>query len=181
VERHELTAKALRKKRDQELIELLNELRVALPGAQVLLAFLLVAPLNQGFGAVDGFAKAVYLVSLSATLLATALLMAPSAYHRIRWRERNKDRMLRISNRLAIAGLASLAVGLTASVFVVVDVLYEEALAGIFAAGVALLFGAGWFLFPALQPYDRWDDHLEEEELDAIAHEHHPRPDDASG
>lgn len=173
--------KGLRKKRDQELIELLNELRIALPGAQVLLAFLLVAPLNAGFDAVEGLARAVYLVSLTATVVATALLMAPSAYHRLRWRERNKERMLRVSNRLAIAGMACLAVALTAAVFVVVDVLYQEALAAVFAAGVAVLFAVGWFLLPLLQPYDRWDDHLDEEELDALGHEHLARHDETTG
>lgn len=173
-------SKALRKRRDQELIELLNELRVALPGAQVLLAFLLVAPLNAGFDAVEGLAKAVYLVSLAATILATTLLMAPSAYHRLRWRERNKDRMLRVSNRLAIAGMACLAVALTAAVFVVVDVLYAAALAAVFAAAVAVLFAVGWFVLPLLQPYDRWDEHLDEEELDALGHEQPPRHDETT-
>ncbi len=163
--------KALREKRDQELIELLNELRVALPGAQVLLAFLLVAPLNSGFGAVDDFATGVYLASLTATVLATALLMAPSAYHRLRWRERNKDRMLRISNRLAIAGMACLAAALTAAVFVVVDVLYAGTLAAVFAVGVAALFVVGWFVLPLLQPYDRWDEQPEAEELDELGHQ----------
>lgn len=163
--------KALRKKRDRELIELLNELRVALPGAQVLLAFLLVAPLNEGFDAVTGFGKAAYLASLSATLLATALLMAPTAYHRLRWRERNKERMLRTSNRLAIAGMAFLAFALTAAVYVVVDVLYDELLAAIVAAGAAVLFSVGWFALPLSQPYDRWDEHLDEGELDELGDE----------
>lgn len=172
MEQHELgDSKALRKKRDQELIELLNELRVALPGAQVLLAFLLVAPLNQGFDAVQDLARTVYVVSLSATVVATVLLIAPSAYHRLRWRERNKDRMLRIANRLSVAGLASLAVALTAAMFVVLDVLYDQTLAAAFAALVGLLFAAGWFVLPLMQPYDRWDDHLEEEELDARGNE----------
>ena len=164
--------RALRKKHDKELIELLNELRVALPGAQVLLAFLLVAPLNEGFDAVgEGFGTAAYLVSLLAAIVATALLIAPSTYHRLRWRERNKERMLRISNRLAIAGIVFLAVALTAASYVVVDVLYSSPFASIFAAGTALLFATVWFVLPLLQPYDRWDDDLDEEELDERGHE----------
>jgi hypothetical protein len=182
VELHESKAeRAMRKKRDQELIELLNELRVALPGAQVLLAFLLVAPLNAGFNEVDGVAKAVYLVSLTFTVLATTLLMAPSAYHRLRWRERNKDRMLRVSNQLAIAGLACLAIALSAAVFVVVDVLYSEPLAAVFAVGVFGLFAVGWFVLPLRQPYERWDEPLDEEHLEALGGEdalgsHEPPP-----
>ena len=168
-------AKALRKKRDTELIELLNEVRVALPGAQVLLAFLLVAPLNDGFDAVDDLGTALYLVSLSATVVATVLLMAPTAYHRLRWRERNKERMLRISNRLAIAGMAFLALALTAAVFVVVNVLHESVLAATFGAAAGLLFALGWFVLPLLQPYDRWDDHLDDEALDELGHDH-PAP-----
>ena len=99
----------LRKKHDKELIEFLNELRVALPGAQVLFAFLLVAPFSAKFD-LDELEKAAYLVALLSTLLGTVLLIAPSAYHRLRWREKNKERMLRIGNMLAIAGLAAMTV-----------------------------------------------------------------------
>lgn len=172
MDRHEeRREQALREKRDQELIELLNELRVALPGAQVLLAFLLVAPLNSGFDAVDDTATAFYLVALSATVVATVLLMAPSAYHRLRWRERNKERMLRVSNRLTIAGMASLALALTAAVFLVVDVLYSAPLAAVFSAATALLFATGWFVLPLLQPYDRWDERVDDDELEELGHE----------
>ena len=86
--------RALRKKRDHELIELLNELRVALPGAQVLFAFLLVVPFSSRFN-VDRTEKVAYMVALLATLTGTILLIAPSAYHRLRWREKNKEQMLR--------------------------------------------------------------------------------------
>ena len=91
----------LRKKHDRELIELLNELRVALPGVQVLFAFLLVVPFSSRFD-VDRTEKVAYMIALLATVVGTILLMAPSAYHRLRWREKNKERMLRTSNRLAI-------------------------------------------------------------------------------
>src|SRR5437867_9230406 len=111
----------LPKKHDRELIELLNELRVVLPGVQVLFAFLLVVPFTDRFERVTGMQKTAYMIGLLATLLATILLIAPSAYHRLRWRERNKERMLRTSNRLAIAGLGFVALAMTASLFLVSD------------------------------------------------------------
>ncbi len=109
----------LRKKRDHELIELLNELRVALPGVQVLFAFLLIAPFSARWDEIGDDQRAAYLVALLATVLGTVLLIAPSAYHRLRWRERNRERMLRTSNRLAIAGMGCVAVAMTASVYLV--------------------------------------------------------------
>ncbi len=155
----------LRKKRDRELIELLNELRVALPGVQVLFAFLLVAPFSSRFQ-VDRVEKASYLVALLAAVVGTILLIAPSAYHRLRWREKNKERMLRTSNRFAIAGLVSMAVAMTASVFLVTDVLLPRAAAALLTVAAGGCFAAAWFALPLSTPYDRWDDDdLDEEDL----------------
>jgi amino acid transporter len=154
--------KQMRKKHDRELIELLNELRVALPGVQVLFAFLLIAPFSSRFHATSS-QKVAYTVALGATVLATMLLMAPSAYHRLRWRERNKERMLRTSNRLAIAGIAAIAVAMSASVYLVTDTLFDDAFTIAATAACALLFAFGWFLLPLSTPYDRWDEDEEEE------------------
>jgi Family of unknown function (DUF6328) len=157
----------LRKKRDKELIELLNELRVALPGLQVLFAFLLVVPFSSRFD-VDRTEKVAYLIALLATVLGSILLIAPSSYHRLRWREKNKERMLRTSNQLAIGGLVSIAVAMTASVFLVTDVLLPRAWAGVVTVGAGILFALAWFALPLSQPYDRWDDEdpAQFEELD---------------
>jgi hypothetical protein len=157
----------LRKKRDRELIELLNELRVALPGVQVLFAFLLVAPFSSKFE-VDGVQKTSYLVALLTAVLGTILLIAPSAYHRLRWRERNKERMLRTSNSFAIAGLASIAVAMTASIFLVTDVLLPRTAAALVTAAAGACFALAWFMLPLSTPYDRWDDDdLTDEDLAA--------------
>src|SRR5918996_1213051 len=94
---------------DRELIELLNELRVAIPGVQVLFAFLLTVPFTQRFGDVSEFQKTVYFVTLLCAAAASAFLIAPSAYHRLRFRQRDKHQMVVTSNRLAIVGLAFLA------------------------------------------------------------------------
>lgn len=156
--------KQRRKKHDQELIELLNELRVALPGVQVLFAFLLIAPFSARFHATTS-QKVAYSIALSATVLATALLMAPSAYHRLRWRERNKERMLRTSNRLAIAGIGGVAVAMSASVYLVLDTLFGNAFTIAATAVCALVFAFGWFILPLSTPYDRWDEDDEHEDM----------------
>ena len=153
----------LRKKHDKELIELLNELRVALPGAQVLFAFLLVVPFSTRFS-VDRTEKVAYVLALLATLVGTILLMAPSAYHRLRWREKNKEGMLRTSNRLAIGGLISIALAMTASVFLVTSFLLPTWGAALLTAAAALGFALAWFALPLSQPYDRWDDEADEVE-----------------
>ena len=154
--------RALRKKRDHELIELLNELRVALPGAQVLFAFLLVVPFSSRFN-VDRTEKVAYMVALLATLTGTILLIAPSAYHRLRWREKNKEQMLRTADHFAIGGLVAIAVGMTASVFLVTDVLLPRTASALVSVLAGVTFGLVWFALPLSRPYDRWDD---DEDLD---------------
>ncbi|MDP9066731.1 MAG: DUF6328 family protein [Actinomycetota bacterium] len=111
-------------KQDRELIELLNELRVALPGVQVLFAFLLVVPFSQGFAEVTSTQKAVYFAAFICTSLATAFLIAPTSYHRLRWRAKDKERMLITSNRMTIAGTAFLALAIACVVFFITDFLY---------------------------------------------------------
>src|SRR4051794_33171551 len=89
----------------RQLIELLNELRVGLPGVQVLFAFLLTVPFTQRFSQLDGIQRDIYFLAVLATALATTFLIAPSSYHRLRWRQHDKARMLETSNRLAIIGI----------------------------------------------------------------------------
>lgn len=133
---------------DRELIELLNELRVALPGVQVLFAFLLVLPFSGGFTDLATYQDVVFLASLLCTAVATAMLVAPSAYHRLRFRERDKERMLRIANRLALGGLMLVAVAMSLVVFLVTDVMFGPP-AGL-AIGVltALVFVLLWLVLP---------------------------------
>ena len=157
--------RTLTKKHDRELIELLNELRVVLPGVQVLFAFLLVVPFTERFDDVGNTQRTAYMIGLLATLVGSILLIAPSAYHRLRWRERNKERMLTTSNRLAIVGLAFVAVAMTASVFLVSEAVIPTTGAVLVTAGAAVLFVAAWFALPLSRPYERWDE-LEGEALE---------------
>jgi hypothetical protein len=133
---------------DRELNELLQELRVAIPGVQVLFAFLLTIPFAQRFSIISSTQKTVYFIAFLATAAATALLIAPSAYHRIQWRQRDKERMLRTSTNLTLLGLAFLMVAIASTIFVVTDVLYDTAWAIVIAVIAALVFALFWFVLP---------------------------------
>jgi len=87
---------------NRELIELLNELRVALPGVQVLFAFLLAVPFTQRFAETTELQRDTFMVALLSTLAGSVFLIAPTAYHRIRFRDRDKEALLRIGNVFAI-------------------------------------------------------------------------------
>ena len=133
---------------NRELIELLNELRVALPGVQVLFAFLLAVPFATGWQKVTAVQKDAYMVALLAALAGSVFLIAPSAWHRILFRNRDKEQLLRISNLFAITGAFFVAVGMSASLFLVTDVIYDDRTASIVTALAALLFALVWFAWP---------------------------------
>lgn len=141
-------------KQDRELIELLTELRVALPGVQVLFAFLLVVPFSQGFADVTRAQRAVYFGAFIATTIATALLIAPTSYHRLRWRARDKERMLITSNRLTIAGTVFLAVAMVCVVFFITDFLYGGLSAWVTVA-MAAAFLWLWYGLPLKRAADK--------------------------
>ena len=110
---------------NRELIELLNELRVALPGVQVLFAFLLAVPFSQRFEQTTDLQRDTFMVALLSTLAGSVFLIAPSAYHRIRFRDRDKEALLQISNVFAIVGMFFLAIGMTSVVFLVTDMIFK--------------------------------------------------------
>jgi amino acid transporter len=133
---------------DRELIELLNELRVTLPGVQVLFAFLLIAPFSQRFALINDLQKYAYLVALTFTALGSAFLIAPTPYHRIRFRDRDKEAMLRIANRLAIAGTLCVAIAMSCALFFVTDVLFNAPLPALLTALVAGVIAIFWYALP---------------------------------
>jgi hypothetical protein len=137
-----------KERHDRELIELLNELRVALPGVQVLFAFLLAVPFARGWSRVTEFQKDVFFVAFLATALSSALLIAPSAYHRIGWRVEDKGRIVAASNRLALAGLVFLAVSIGSVVLLVTDYIFEKTTAIATTAGIALVIVLFWCVLP---------------------------------
>ena len=138
-------------RQNRELIELLNELRVALPGAQVLFAFLLTVPFSNRFLALTGSQRAIYFATFVGTTIATGLFMAPTAYHRIRFRQGDKERMLRTSNRFAIVGIAFLALSVTSAVVLTTDLLFGLGTAALVGLGVLLFLIWVWFAIPIVR------------------------------
>jgi hypothetical protein len=132
----------------RELDELLQQLRIALPGVQVLFAFLLTVPFTQRFHLVQDTERTAFTTAFLATAAASALLLAPVAYARIQFRQFDKERLVRWGTIAAIAGLALLAVALSASTYVVIQVLWSTTVAGLVAAGVTMLLVVTWFVVP---------------------------------
>jgi Na+/melibiose symporter-like transporter len=139
---------------DRELIELLNGLRVILPGVQVLLAFLLTVPFSSGFGKADHTERILYFVTVLLTVAATGALTMPAAYHRIRFRHGDKERMLHISNAFALVGLALLTLAMASVVFLITNVLYGIAAAVPVSLVAFALLAFSWFVGPLLWSRD---------------------------
>jgi hypothetical protein len=136
---------------DRELIELLQELRVALPGVQVLFAFLLAVPFYQRWSETTSFQRDVYFAALSLALIATALLIAPTAMHRLNFRAREKEAIVLISNRLTIVGTAVLALAMVAVVVLISDVLFGVVATVVTGVLSALVFVLLWAALPLAQ------------------------------
>jgi len=132
----------------RELIELLNELRVILPGVQFLFAFLLTVPFSQRFSELDGLETGIFFVTLLCTAIATALLMAPSAQHRVLWREGVRERRLKLGNTLTIAGLIFLVPAMVGAVFVVSNFIFGLGAAVIATLLLGFFFALLWFALP---------------------------------
>jgi uncharacterized protein DUF6328 len=133
---------------NRELIELLNELRVGLPGVQFLFAFLLIVPFQQTASRISEFQRDVYFVALVSAAVATALLIAPAAQHRVLFRQREKEALLRRSSKSAFAGLMVLAVAVVSALLLVVDVLFSRTQAWVTAGGMAALLAWWWVAVP---------------------------------
>jgi hypothetical protein len=135
---------------NRELMELLQELRVVIPGVQVLLAFLLTVPFQQRFAQIPGSMRNAFFAAIACATLATAFLIAPSAHHRMRWRAGEKERLLRVGNQMAIVGTVFLAAAIVLALYVVTDVLFTTNLAVLTGIGALVLFGILWYVVPLL-------------------------------
>jgi hypothetical protein len=133
---------------DRNLTELLTELRVALPGVQVLFAFLLVVPFNNRFADVTPFQKNVYFVTLLFATGASVCLIAPTIHHRIEFRRQDKEHIVLVSNRLSIAGLTFLSVAMTGAILLITDVLFGAVMAATATTAVAVVFAVVWYAMP---------------------------------
>jgi Family of unknown function (DUF6328) len=133
---------------DRNLNQLLGELRVALPGVQVLFAFLLTVPFTQRFSQVTAFQEKIYFFTLMCAAAASALLIAPTAHHRVGFRQGDNVHLVTVSNRLALAGLATLAVAMTGVVLLVTDVLFSTLTTIVATSVSAGTFLTLWFAMP---------------------------------
>jgi O-antigen/teichoic acid export membrane protein len=144
--RHESEAERI----DRNVAELLQELRVAGLGVQVLFGFLLAMPFTNVFSSLDPEQHRLYTADLLLAALATALLTAPVAYHRIVFRHHQKKDLLRFANTAALAGLAAVALAISGAVLLVVSVVYDGLIAAIIAAVVAGTYFVLWYVVPHL-------------------------------
>ena len=133
---------------DRNLSELLQELRVALPGVQVLFAFLLAVPFQQRFASIDNFQRDIYFATLICTAVSAVLLMAPTAYHRVTFRYQQKRKLIFYANRFAIGGLAFLALAMTGAVILITHVLFGTAMTIVTAVLAVSMFAVLWYALP---------------------------------
>jgi hypothetical protein len=130
--------------------ELLGELRVAQAGVQILFGFLLSVAFTSTFRDASGFEKALHLVTVVFTAASTALLTAPAAWHRLLFRLGRRTEILRVGNRMVIAGLGCLAIAITLTVMLIGKVVYGPVAMVILGVVVASLFAVLWFVVPRL-------------------------------
>ena len=133
---------------DRNLAELLQELRVAIPGVQVLFAFLLAVPFQQNFAEITPFQERVYFGTLLCTAISAVLLISPTAYHRLNFRQQKKKELVLVSNRLTIAGMSFLALAMIGAIMLITDVLFGGTATVAFSLAAAAMFVAFWGLLP---------------------------------
>jgi hypothetical protein len=133
---------------DRRLGELLTEFRVVLPGITVLFGFLLAVPFAASWKHVSSLQHDVFLVAFLAAGVSIAFLVALTSYHRLRFREVDKEHLVRLGNTLGILGVTSFGIALDAVVLLVTDVVTGSAFAAAATAGVAVLLLGLWFGLP---------------------------------
>jgi Family of unknown function (DUF6328) len=142
---------------DRELMEILNELRVMATGVQMLFGFLLAVAFSQRFGAVSSIDRGVYYATLLSTAMASTLLIAPAAHHRMLFRYNEKHHMILMANRLAIAGVMFLGVAITGVVFLITDVLFGSAATTVVTILATVIVVGLWFVIPLTRRGDMRD------------------------
>ena len=139
-----------RERLNRNLGELLQELRVTQTGVQILTGFLLTLPFTQRFGTIDGVQRYAYLAVLVGSVIATGLIIAPVAFHRLLFRHHQRRWLVRNANRAARAGLVALAFTTSGVVFLVFDLVTNRDVAVVAGVVSLLFFGAVWAAYPLL-------------------------------
>ncbi len=140
----------LGQRNNRNLSDLLQELRVAGLGVQVLFGFLLSLPFTVRFTKLDGSQQDLYKATLLCTALSTALLISPVAYHRWVFRRHEKDRLLRMANVLALLGLASVAVAISLAIWLIMSFIGASWIVTASSAATIATFALLWFVLPIL-------------------------------
>jgi hypothetical protein len=133
---------------DRNWSELLQELRIVQTGVQLLTGFLLTLPFQQRFASLGTAERTLYLVAVSASLLATGLLLAPVSLHRSLFRQHRRAETVRLAHRLAIAGIAALALAIVAVASLIFAVVVGTAASVIATIATALMLGTLWLALP---------------------------------
>ncbi len=136
---------------DRNLMELLQEVRIAGLGVQVLFGFLLAIPFTTRFVRLDPAQRDLYLTALLLAALSTGLLLSPVAYHRLVFRQRKKESLIRAANVLAILGLVSVGLSVTAAVALVLSYVAAGLPAVLLTIGVGAVFTVLWFVLPLVR------------------------------
>ena len=145
-ERREERTEEEQERLNRQMMELLNELRVAMPGVQILFGFLLTVPFQQRFRQVTEFQETVYFVTLVAAAVAAAFFIAPSAYHRVMFEQHDKPNIIHIGTGQMLVGLGALAVAMNGAVLLVTDVLFDGATVVVTVAITVALYIGLWFV-----------------------------------
>ncbi len=149
---------------DRNFADLLQELRVAQTGIQILFAFLLTLPFSNGFPRTTAFQKDVYIISLLSAAFATAMIIAPVAFHRALFRQGRKPELVRYAHRMATGGLAFLLIAMVAAVLLITDYLLAWPMTIILTSSAAIFFLVFWALIPWQRRNWISDDDEEEDE-----------------
>jgi cation transport ATPase len=144
-ERREQRSEDEQERLNRQLEELLNEVRVAMPGVQVLFGFLLAVPFQQGFDTITSSQRLVYFATLVAAAVATAFFIAPTAYHRINFEQHEKKRIIHLGNREFLIGLVALALAMNGAVALVTDLIFKGSTLVVTVVLVGSLFATLWF------------------------------------
>ena len=154
---------------DRNFADLLQELRVAQTGIQILFAFLLTLPFSSGFPNVTQFQKDTYIVALLSAAGATAMIIAPVAFHRALFRQGRKPELVRYAHRMATGGLAFLLVSMVSAVLLITDYLLDMRIAIVLTAITAAYFLTFWAAIPWFRR--GWVDEDDEEENERVSGE----------
>ena len=145
---HELEGEEARETRDRQIAEILQELRVAITGGQILFGFLLTVPFAQGWKETDDFQRTLFLITLMSIATATGCFISPTAVHRIRFHQRDRSFLVSYANHVAIAGLACLLVAISCALLLVTDYVFSRTTAIVASGAIALLLLTLWFIVP---------------------------------